>query len=84
MLKLIIQLVMYARASYDIKIVISHFFIYAVTKGLCKVKKIPKIIWKWVGGSRSHLDKKKIGKSAKNKVLRLYNSPLPGGARGAT
>ena len=31
--------------------------------------------WKWVGGSRSHSDKKK-GKSSKNKVLRLYNSPL--------
>ena len=29
------------------------------SKGLCKVKKIPKIIWKWVGGSRSHLDNKK-------------------------
>ena len=31
----------------------------APSKGLCKVKKIPKIIWKWVGGSRSHLDNKK-------------------------
>ena len=40
--------------------------------------------WKWVGGFRSHLDKKKIGKSSKNKILRLYNSPLLGGARGAT
>ena len=32
-------------------------------KGLCKVKKIPKIPkknWKWVGGSRSHSDKKKL------------------------
>ena len=53
-------------------------------KGLCKVKKIPKIIWKWVGGSRSHLDKKKIGKLSKNKVLHLYNSPLLGSARGAS
>ena len=37
-------------------------FIWTSTKGLCKVKKIPKIqkiIWKWVGGSRSHLDKNK-------------------------
>ena len=30
-----------------------------VYKGLCKVKKIPKIIWKWVGGSRSHFDNNK-------------------------
>ena len=33
----------------------------ARTKGLCKVKKIQKkskTSWKWVGGSRSHLDKK--------------------------
>ena len=37
-----------------------------------------------MGGSRSHLDKKKIGKLSKNKVLRLYNSPLLGGARGAS
>ncbi len=27
---------------------------------------------------------KKIGKSSKNKVLLLYNSPLLGGARGVT
>ena len=27
---------------------------------------------------------KKIGKSSKNKVLRLYNSPLLGGARGTS
>ena len=42
--------------------------------------------WKWVGGSspRSHLDKTKIGKSSKNKVLRLYTSSLLGGARGAS
>ena len=33
-----------------------------------------------MGGSRSHSDKKN-GKSYKNKVLRLYNSPLLGGAR---
>ena len=37
-----------------------------------------------MGGSRSHLDKKKIGKLSKNKVLHLYNSPLLGGARGAS
>ena len=41
-----------------------------------KIPKLPKN-WKWVGGSRSHLDKKKkIGKSSKNKML--------GGACGAT
>ena len=53
---------------------------------LYKVKKIQKIQtnWKWVGGSRSHSDKKTIGKSSQKKVLRLYNSPLLGGARGTS
>ena len=58
----------------------------AVHKGICKVKKIRKIPKKigsgWVGPGLIRI--KKIGKSSKNKVLRLYNSPLLGGARGAT
>ena len=48
-----------------------------LTKGLCKVKKIPKIQKKfgsgWVGPGLIWI-KKKIGKSSKKKVLRLYNS----------
>ena len=58
-------------------------------KGPRKVKKNsknPKIIWKWVGGSRSHLDKKKLENCPKIKfcICRAYNSPLLGGARDAS
>ena len=70
---------------------LDHPIEYPVTaheplKGLCKVKKIPKIPKKigsgWVGPGLIRI--KTIGKSSKNKVLRLYNSPLLGCARGAT
>ena len=58
----------------------------SMSKGLCKVKKNPKIQNKigsgWVGPGLIWINKN--GKSLKNKLLRLYNSLLLGGARGAT
>ena len=46
--------------------------------GLCKVKKKfknPNIIWKLVGGSRSHLDKKKLENCPKSSFASVQFAP---------
>ena len=45
--------------------------------GCCKVKKIPNIQknWKWVGGSRAILDRKKMENQEKKKFFDVYWFP---------